>query len=215
MARIWIADTNKFNLPAPPAWWQKIVFDYDKMLRLLPSRKDRLYRLGRVARRDAQLGLQSMTFHTHPDTQMMIQHGLVPISSVMPWAITSTKILRDLKARDLWANGAKDERGLERLLDDIDESENVAAVQAERQAAQELDHRNADGYRYMKAMLGERISINEADRGRRGKTAGTDRTRVAIAVPTSVRSNQSLPVPGVPSRKSSGPIPSIVLTDAR
>jgi len=131
--RIWLKTPNPLGLAEPPTWWQKLVFDYDKMLRIFPSQIEHAYRLCRRVRREARLGLQTMVIHKHPDTVLMIQHGVVPVSTVLPWAVTSTKILRDLRARDTWVQG-----GAEKVIDTIEKQEQrqAAAQQQEADAQQ-------------------------------------------------------------------------------
>jgi hypothetical protein len=216
MASIWINETNPYHLPEPPAWWQNIVYDYDKMLRLLPSQKDRVYRLGRLVRREARLGLSAMQeVHKHPDTVMMIRHGLVPISTVLPWAIHSSKILRDLRARDLWREFG-DERGLDRYLAQLDETEAQAKAREQAALDAEMDQRNADAFKYVQALKGERVGMLDIERGRRGATADTDHTRVKVAMPgqTRVPSTRQA-APGGPAEKISGVTRGVVLTDSR
>lgn len=215
-AKIWINEVNPFNLPEPPGWWQQTVFDYDKMLRILPSQKDRVYRLGRIVRREARLGLSAMReVHRHPDTTMMIRHGLVPISTVLPWAIHSTKILRDLKARDLWRE-FKDERGLDRYLAEVDEAEARAAQSQQARLDDQMDQRNADAFRYVQALKGERVGLLNVERGRRGATATTESTRVKVAMPGRITvSSDRQAAPGGPTGKISGVNRGIVLTDSR
>lgn len=218
MARIWIAGTsNPHKLPEPPAWWQTIVYDYDKMLRILPSSKDRAYRLCRVARADARLGLQAMgEIHKHPDTVTMINHGLVPISTVMPWAVYSNKILRDLAARDSWKLEGGDPN---KIVNRMEQMEAEAERKQDARRADELGQRSSDAFKHVKALKGERLVQSETRRGRVGPTSNTDRTRAKFAVgaPSALPSSQvrSSAVPGGPSGKISGSTRGIVLTDAR
>lgn len=208
MARIWIADTNPYALPEPPPWWQTLVYGYDKMLRLMPSRKDRIYRLGRLVRRKSRLGLNSMIFHAHPDTQMMIQHGLIPVSAVFPWAIHSTKILRDLKARDTWAV-MPNERAADQYFKELDEAEAARDVKLKQTQYEKQDAIDRESFRYIQSLKGERLALGNENRGRNGGTVDTDRTRVKVSgfIPSAA--------PGGPSGKTGASIPGIVLTDAR
>lgn len=208
MSCIWIADTNPYALPEPPPWWQTLVYGYDKMLRLMPSRKDRIYRLGRLVRREARLGLNSMIFHQHPDTQMMIQHGLIPVSSVHPWAIHSTKILRDLKARDTW-DVMPNERAADQYFKELDESEAREDLRQKQAQYARQDSIDRESFRYIQSIKGERLALGNNDRGRRGGTVDTDRTRVKVS------GFNSSAAPGGPSGKTGASIPGIVLTDAR
>jgi hypothetical protein len=143
--RIWLKTPNPLGLAEPPTWWQKLVFDYDKMLRIFPSQIEHAYRLCRRVRREARLGLSTMVIHKHPDTVLMIQHGVVPVSTVLPWAITSTKILRDLRARDTWAQG-----GAEKVVKQIEQQEHDAARTRQRAADAEQGEMLTNMFRAVK-----------------------------------------------------------------
>ena len=155
--RIWLSTVpNPLQLPEPPGWWQTLVFDYDKMLRLFPSQREHLYRLCRVVRREARLGLQTMVVHEHPDTRIAIQHGIVPIAGLYPWAITSTKIIRDLRDRDLWRlyNG-----DVNQLLAAIERGEHEAEQAQERERDAAIDESNTSAFRAIKYGRPESILV--------------------------------------------------------
>lgn len=143
--RIWLVDQNPLNLPEPPQWWQDLVSGYDKMLRIMPSQKEHVYRLGRVVRREARLGLQTMVVHDHPDTRAMIKFGCVPIAPVYPWAIHSTAIIRDLRARDTWVNG-----GANKVVDMLEAAEKKTRDYDQAQADADIDERSASAFRAVK-----------------------------------------------------------------
>lgn len=147
MPSIWLVDKNPFQLPEPPQWWQDMVYDYDKMLRILPSQTEACYRLARIVRQEARLGLNAMVVHDHPDTRAMINFGVVPVASVHSWAINSDKIIRDLRARDLWNIAGGDPN---KIVDLVEGGERRAAEAQQAEADGELDERNTSAYRAIK-----------------------------------------------------------------
>lgn len=158
--RIWIADQNPLGLEEPPAHWQQALFDYDKMLRIMPSQKDRVYRLCRVVRHEARLGLQAMVVHEHPDTRACIRFGVVPIATLMPWAIYSPqRVLRDLRARDTWTMHGGDPN---KIVDDIERQEAAAEAKTIAAGHEELDARSASAYRAIRYGRPELFDIKRA-----------------------------------------------------
>jgi hypothetical protein len=140
---------------------------------------------------------------------------LVPISTVLPWAIHSSKILRDLRARDLWREFG-DEAGLDRYLAQLDETEAQAKAREQAVLDDQMNQRNADAFRYVQALKGERVGLLNVERGRRGATTGTDHTRVSVAMPGPSRvPSRRQAAPGGPAEKISGVTRGVVLTDSR
>lgn len=155
-ASIWLVDANPLDLPAPPQWWQQAVWDYDKMLRVLPSQKDRVYRLARIVREEARLGLNKAVAHDHPDTRAMIKFGLVPVATLMPWAISSIQIIADLRARDMWAHFNGDPH---KITDAIEATEKaLEAVQQKEQDA-ELDERNTSAWKAVRGVSPVQVDL--------------------------------------------------------
>jgi len=144
---IWLVDQNPLGLEEPPTWWQQLVFDYDKMLRVMPSQREHVYRLCRVVRQEARLGLSQMVVHDHPDTRAMIKFGVVPIASLHPWAIRSNKIIRDLYARDTWQHHGGD---VNKIVDDMEAAERKVEEKATEEQHAELDDINSSIYRQIR-----------------------------------------------------------------
>lgn len=171
MARIWIGDENPFGLSAPPRWWQDLVSDYDSQLRVIPSQKEIAYRLCRLVRREARLGLSSIV-HEHPDTRLMIRLGLVPVATLSgAWR---PGIVAELRGRDLWAAG-----GADAAVETMEAAEAQKSQQTERSASDEFDARAADAFRSMQYAKGERLSLRDINRGRRGRPLDPQRVQVA------------------------------------
>lgn len=158
----WLVDQNPHNLPEPPQWWQRLVLDHDKMLRIMPSAVQRCYRLCRVARRDAQLGLNLIgQLHQHPDTQAMVKFGVVPELTLAEHAVRDTRITALLRSRDTWHlyGGDPDKR--------------LAAIrreEAEQQAVRDREHEAqwdevlSDSFRHVKEGYRTQIEPNSKAR---------------------------------------------------
>jgi hypothetical protein len=171
----WIEQLNPFNLARPGEWWLKLLHDYDDQLRVFWSQKEPAFRLARVVRREARLGLSAMTVHQHPDTVIMIQHGCVPVSTLVPWAVQSDKVIRDLMARDLWRNG-----GADKTVDQLEAQEAEEEARQDRNRLHNLDHLNGDAFRSLKQRKGERLVLSDANRGRH-KSSGVGAVTVRLA----------------------------------
>jgi hypothetical protein len=175
-ANIWIPGPNPFNLPPPPQWWQNLVAAYDKRLRLFASQKDRVYRLGWMVDRNKRLGLNALIVHSHPDTVLMIQRGCVPVSTLLPpGAAWSPNIIRDLRARDTWRFKTNQE-----LIDAVESQEASQEARQDANAADDMSHVNAAGYRYLKTAVGERVSLADVNRGRGPTRAKPSRRRITL-----------------------------------
>jgi hypothetical protein len=210
--RIWIADVNRFHLPPPPRWWQNRVSGYDKMLRLLPSQVQPVYRLCRLVRREARLGLQAMVVHDHPDTRMLIRHGCVPVATLTPrGAAWSPLISRDLTDRDMWAY-----KNADAVLAAIERGEQARAAAEERTYRDNLQHVNAEGFRSMKTALGERVSLDDVHRGRgprRAKHGIVPRRHLDTPTNLSVQSPDSRRGSPAPAGGTGQTVRKIILTD--
>lgn len=147
-ASFWLVDANPFNLPEPPLWWQQQVKTYDKMLRLIPSATDRCYRLCRIARRDARLGLKLLgDLHQHPDTRAMVKFGVVPELTLTPGAVFSSNIVGLLRSRDRWLQFGGDPNKEIKAIESA-EAQVEAAAQRERDA--EMDEVLTDSFRHVR-----------------------------------------------------------------
>lgn len=202
----WIPTANPFHLPTPGAWWLQLLWDYDDQLRVFASLKDPSYRLARLVSREARLGLSKMVVHEHPDTVLMIQHGCVPVATLVPWAIQSDKVIRDLMARDLWRNG-----GADKVVDRLEAQEAAAELAQERTAQSNLDHLNGDAFRSLKQRKGERVVLSDVNRGRQ-KTAGVKPVTIRLA--TGHTNSVSSPQSRVGKPGPGAPLGGISLTDA-
>lgn len=168
----WIPDVNKFNLREPSDWWLRLLWAYDPNLVVIPSRMQPCYRLCRRLERGK--GFNPNFPHEHPDTKMMIHYGLLPIRSIVPWAVQSDKIIRDLMACDLDLHG-----GAEKVCDRLEAQE----LDDERKADEYIDAESGvvgrQAYASLKYRTGQRVSLAHQHRGREGSRSHTSRAASA------------------------------------
>jgi hypothetical protein len=152
--RAWVEGANPWKLPRPSDWWLQQLIDYDYELVLMPGVKDYCYRLCRRPNPDIYKLPQPdlVNLHGHPDTLQMTRHGLLPLSTVTPWAVRTDRFIRDLAARDLWAAG----RG---VVDDIEYREELAQRRKERQRADRLNAINGEAFRSLQFQNGSAIAL--------------------------------------------------------
>lgn len=198
----WYEGPNPFKLATPSPWWLRLLTTYDDQLVLIPSQTEAAYRLTRKVTREGRMGLNKMVVHEHPDTKLFINLGVVPMSTVLPWAIQSDKIIRDLAARDLWAQG-----GSEKALDRLEAAERADLVRQQRRDDADLDAVNSEAFRSLQTRKGERISMTDVQRGRRGSTQTPNRVRFAM------RDHKTVISPRTPVAAQTPSVPRIVLAD--
>jgi hypothetical protein len=211
----WYPDQNRFALTAPSPWWLHLLREYDDQLVVLPSRVELLYRLTRRVRPQARLGLQAMIVHEHPDTVMMIQYGVIPVSSLTTWAIQSDKVIRDLMARDTWRVLGKpvlDAQDAQRAADltiaRLDAQEAATRQADERRAQDMVDAAGSDAFHSLQHRKGERIVMSDVHRGYGAPHAQRSGWKTIAKA-----SNNSVISPVTSSRPAPSPFLSIVLTD--
>ena len=163
VAANWIPDTNRFNLEAPPKWWLNRIYDFDHMLVIIPSRTQRQYLLARRRQYTAGLGPKAMLDNQHPDTNMLMVNGLLPIAplkfakgGMAVWSEkTLVSLLDDLRSRDLWVNG-KGPQDAEAIMQRIEAAEAAQEARERRTMIDGFRHRARDAWRSLKARTGSR-----------------------------------------------------------
>jgi len=164
----WIEDRNRFKLPVPPPWWQNKLREFDHMLVLMPSRFGRHYVLARRRQFSAGLGDVAMLDNKHPDTNMCVTNGCVPVATLNWKAGASTfneadmnNILDALRRRDTWGlsggpTSEVGEAGLDRLVDAIEEREKEQAKKEQAGLREMFYNLGREAYRALKARTGQR-----------------------------------------------------------
>lgn len=160
----WIADTNRFNLEAPPDGFLNELHTFDSALVIVPSRFSKRYLLARRRQYTRGLGDTAMLDNQHPDTNMLYAHGLLPLAHLnfgSSWA-TAT-LFAQLRARDTWAitggptSQLKDAgEALERLANVLDDADRAKDAKDHRDLKDKFYHMGRDAWRSMQARLGAR-----------------------------------------------------------
>lgn len=100
------------NVATPPEYVLQRFFDFDADLVLFPSIGTPFaYVIARRARRTGGMNIHDPAFeHATPDTKFCIMRHWLPVSLMyktgISWEVDA--VLRDLKARDIWAAGGGD-----------------------------------------------------------------------------------------------------------
>ena len=160
----WIADTNRFGLPKPPPWFLTALTAYDDQLAIIPGRKERGYYLVRRRQHSAGLGDVAMIDNSHPDTNMFVVHGVLPIGELVfkggavTWTQKSVQdLIAELKRRDNWAaTGGPDGDAVKKICEPLEYEE--ARAKAKRRATlwDDFHHRGRDAWRSLQARTGSR-----------------------------------------------------------
>lgn len=164
----WIADNNTFNLPAPPEWFLKRMFDFDAQLVLIPSRREVLgmppaYLLCRRRLYSAAAGDVLMLDNKNPDTNMCFVHGVLPIAPLRfdNGATTFTEagcdsLLNELRARDTWALTKVGGGNEDAAWQAVEAAEAAQKQKARSDLRSDFYHKARDAYRSLKARTGQR-----------------------------------------------------------
>lgn len=164
----WIPDSNRWGLPTPPSWFLQRLFDFDPLLVLVPSRKKvkkerPAYLLCRHRQYSAGLGDVAMMDNKHPDTNMCVALGVVPIAPLR-FKQNQTNftqqglesLLADLRSRDTWAVTGGPMGNADALVDAIEDAENREKQKQHRNLWDSFYHRGRDAYRSLTARVGRR-----------------------------------------------------------
>lgn len=167
--RNWIPDVNRFNLERPPHDFLVALKNFDDMLVIIPSRKDKKYLITRRRFYTQGLGDAAMLDNKHPDTNMLYAHGLLPIAhlkwhktmGVGSW--TTETLFAQLRARDTWAitggpTAVIKDAGekLERLANMLDDADAAQEAKRRKNLWDDFYHRGRDAWRSMQARIGTR-----------------------------------------------------------
>ena len=164
----WIADTNRWNLPVPPEWFLQKLWSFDDKLVIVPSRMDPPigarphYLLARRRLHSAGLGDVAVLDNKHPDTNMCVVNGLIPVGPLRfrPGVNTFTEaglisLLDDLRSRDMWAVSGRD-KDPDAVWKAVEAAEAEHEGKERRSLRDSFYHRARDAYRSLKARTGQR-----------------------------------------------------------
>lgn len=173
----WIPDTNRFSLAGPPNWFLKQLWEFDNSLVIVPSRMGFFYRLAQRAPLRLSTAVVNDIMKEQADTAMLVNYGLVPITTVLStvrW--DNPAIWDDLRRRAPWRMGGAAE--YENKLLDQEKAEELekAAKQADM-----LDYIAKDSWKYYKQKQGLRTSLfTHKDAP---KSSGTQAAAPAVIIP--------------------------------
>lgn len=164
----WIADTNRWKLPEPPAWFLQRLYDFDAQLVLVPSRicvegETPAYLLCRRRQHSAGLGDVAMLDNKHPDTNMCYAHGVVPIGPLRfnNGATTFTEqgctdLIKHLRSRDTWMLSGGPQGNPDKVWQEVEAAEARIAAKERADLRDSFYHRARDAWRSLKARTGQR-----------------------------------------------------------
>lgn len=166
----WIPDQNRFNLPKPPAWFLKVLWDQDAGLVIVPSRQARKYLLTRrreLSRRvfDLSRAAAQLPLARGGDAAMLEQYGLLKVDAIGgnvyhgSWMRSCPAICAELRSRDLWARG-----GADKFANDLDTQEQEARDRQRAGLLDDIDHRARDAWRSYQARTGQRTRVAPTSR---------------------------------------------------
>jgi hypothetical protein len=148
----WIADKNPWNLQAPPAWWLRKLHDTDAELVVLPGMTDCVYRIARKSK--AARSLTPVALDS--ETQRFWRLGVVPVTSIVPWAQWDHSFFQWLRDHDTWAAG-----GGAKAADRLDAYDHERAIAQDRLLVDEADQRSASAYAAFKRRAGETVTLSQ------------------------------------------------------
>lgn len=147
---------DNVRMAVPPAYWLQRLYDFDDKLVVIPSRHIPFaYVLAR--RKQYTAGITDKAFEDsidQPDTKMCFRYGLVPVSIIYrigsgTWSIDN--IIRELKARDMWAVG-----GAEKMADIADAADKAEKAKIKKDIRDDMWNRSGDAWRSYQARTGQR-----------------------------------------------------------
>ena len=151
----YIVDSNPYNLPAPPGWWLQRLLEFDDSLVVLPSRQMNVYRLAQRRPPDPNIKLVGELMRDGGDTAMMIQHGLIPITTIVATCKWDNPLMwKDLAERAPWRQG-----GADAVIQHIEGIEAAKEQAIADQTGEQLDSLGKDGWNYYNMKRGLRTRM--------------------------------------------------------
>jgi hypothetical protein len=133
----WIARRNPWNLPQPPSWFLRKLYDRDPLLVIFPGIQAQMYRLARrspAAKKARQVA-------PNEEVAELLFHGCVPVTSILPYAKWGDEIIQWLDDHDTWKAG-----GGEQYVKKLEANEAQAAAKLDAKIRDEAEQRAVSGY---------------------------------------------------------------------
>lgn len=139
----WIGDQNPYNLPAPPDWWLRKLYERDSALRIFPGLTQPCYRVGRRTPRATLLKPIAL----ESETNRMMHAGCIPVVSLKPGCTWNDDFFMWLERNDTWKfRGPTVDDKLEKYVDDLERKERAADEKMDHQEADDLETRSTSAY---------------------------------------------------------------------
>lgn len=155
---------NPFNLVGPPKWFQRAMHAQDPALVIFPSQEQGVYRVARRVPHGHVTRFSLRFVKDRPDTKTYIDHGLAPVTSLLPFVQWSPVVLTDLAEMDMQRFG-----GAEKVADELERREREAEQKLDLDIADGAMVRAGDYYRTARYQAGGTVY--------QGETRGRSRTR--------------------------------------
>lgn len=152
----YLSDQNPYHLAGPPRWWLQKLWEFDRDLVILPGITECVYRVTRRSPRAKALRPLSQ----ESETQRMWRHGVLPVTSLVPWTAWNDDFFQWLRDHDTWALKGRDRAG-DAAADRLDDLDREKTSRIERTALNELDAVNASSYEAMQRRVGTRVTLSQ------------------------------------------------------
>ncbi len=159
----WIPDTNRWNLPKPPPYVLTSLWNFDEMLVVVPSRKEREYLLVRRQQRSTGYTDVVLLDDINPDMNMAKVNHVVVIAPLVfkDGAIKWTQkaiddLIAELKRRDTWAITGGPTGNPDLLWKDLEDEEERARLKRRATRRDNFHHMGRDAWRSFTARMGAR-----------------------------------------------------------
>lgn len=145
---------NPFNLLGPPAWFLAEMRAADADLVIFPSQEQAVYRIARKAPHGARSAFAYSFLQKRPDTRTYATHGLVPVTSLLPFVQWGPVVLSDLAEMDVRRAG-----GGAAAADLLERREREADQQLDAAIADRAAQEAAAAYRGAKWTGGDTLDL--------------------------------------------------------
>ncbi len=156
--------SNPFQVTPPPAWWLHELDLFDPRLVIFPSQKRATFILARRATRSAGEMLHGVKgLAENPDTLIMANNKLVRVCEIMPGVVWDQRVFQKLAAHDIERQG-----GAAEVANKLDAMDAKRADTIQKDQENEVAARASDGYKALKYVSGERVSLTPTGKHGRG-----------------------------------------------
>lgn len=156
---------NPFNLVGPPAWFLAQMAALDSALTIFPSQEQGVYRVARKVPHGHIARFSMQFIQKRPDTKTYIDHGLAPVTSLLPFVQWGPVVLSDLAEMDMKRFG-----GADKVADELERREAETERKSVLDTADRADTIAADYFRTHRYVSGQTVFQNDRKGAREGRT---------------------------------------------